>query len=80
MTAPVAAVLSRRTLSLLRAVRVGRGVLVCGRVPHLLVDGLNVCAQDTLALAGLIAPAIPGQVGMRVLAVLTDAGKLAVSP
>jgi len=47
-------------------------------VPHLLVDGLNVCAQDTLALAGLIAPAIPGRVGMRVLAQLTDAGMSAL--
>jgi len=78
MTAPVATALSRRALSLLRAVRVGRGVLVCGCVPHLLVDGLHVCDMDTHALAGLIAPAIPGQVGMRVLARLTDAGTRAL--
>ncbi len=78
MTAPVATALSRRTLSLLRAVRVGRAELVCGCVPHLLVDGLHVCDMDTLALAGLIAPAIPGQVGMRVLATLTDAGARAL--
>ena len=63
MSAPVATALSRRALSLLRAVRVGRGVLVCGCVPHLLVDGLHVC---------------PGQVGMRVLARLTDAGTRAL--
>jgi len=70
--------LSHRALSLLRAVRVGRGELVCGCVPHLLVDGLHVCDSDTLALAGLIGPAIPGQVGMRVLARLTDAGTRAL--
>ena len=78
MTAPVDTALSRRALSLLCAVRVGRGVLVCGCVPHLLVDGLHVCDMDTLALAGLIAPSIPGQVGMRVLARLTDAGTRAL--
>jgi len=70
--------LSHRARSLLRAVRVGRGQLVCGYVPHLLVDGLHVCDMDTLALAGLIGPAIPGQVGMRVLARLTDAGTRAL--
>jgi len=31
-----------------------------------------------VALAGLIVPAIPGQVGMRVLAQLTDAGTRAL--
>ena len=73
--------LSRRDLSLLRAVQVGRAELVCGRQPHLLVDGLHVCDQDTAALtgAGLIVPAIPGQVGMRVLAQLTDAGARALA-
>ncbi len=71
--------LSRRALSLLRAVRVGRAELVCGCQPHLLVDGLHVCDQDTAALAGLIAPAIPGRVGMRVLAQLTDAGQRALA-
>ena len=71
--------MSARGRALLRAVRVGRGELVCGCVPHLLVDGLHVCDQDTHALAGLIAPAIPGRVGMRVLAVLTDAGQRALA-
>jgi len=70
--------LTYRARSLLRAVRAGHGVLVCGCVPHLLVDGLHVCDMDTLALAGLIGPAIPGQVGMRVLARLTDAGMSAL--
>ena len=55
-----------------------RGTALRVRVPHLLVDGLHVCDQDTHALAGLIAPAIPGRVGMRVLAVLTDAGARAL--
>ena len=70
--------LSHRARSLLRAVRAGHGQLVCGCQPHLLVDGLHVCDMDTHALAGLIAPAIPGQVGMRVLARLTDAGTRAL--
>ncbi len=77
MSAPTE-VLSRRDLALLRAVRVGRAVLVCGCEPHLLVDGLHVCDSDTAPLAGLIAPAIPGRVGMRVLAQLTDAGQRAL--
>ena len=71
--------MSARGRALLRAVRVGRGELVCGCVPHLLVDGLHVCDQDTHTLAGLIAPAIPGRAGMRVLAVLTDAGQQALA-
>ena len=71
--------MSARVRALLRAVRVGRAELVCGCVPHLLVDGLHVCDQDTHTLAGLIAPAIPGRVGMRVLAVLTDAGQRALA-
>ena len=77
MSAPTE-VLSRRDLALLRAVRVGRAELVCGCQPHLLVDGLHVCDADTAALTDLIAPAIPGQVGMRVLARLTDAGTRAL--
>ena len=60
MSATADTVLSRRTLSLLLAVHVGRAVMVCGCVPHLLVDGLHVCDSDTLTLAGLIAPSIPG--------------------
>ena len=71
--------MSARVRALLRAVRVGRAELVCGCVPHLLVDGLHVCDQDTHTLAGLIAPAIPGRAGMRVLAVLTDAGQQALA-
>ena len=55
--------MSARDRAILRAVAVGRAELVCGCVPHLLVDGLHVCDQDTHALAGLIAPAIPGRVG-----------------
>jgi hypothetical protein len=59
---------------LLRDVRAGRAEVVCGCVPHLLVDGLHVCDLDAPALVGLVAPAIPGTVGMQVLARLTDAG------
>jgi len=68
-----------RDRALLRAIAVGRAELVCGCVAHLLVDGLHVCDQDTHALAGLIAPVIPGRVGMRVLAVLTDSGRRALA-
>ena len=71
--------MTARDRALLRAVQVGRAELVCGCEQHLLVDGLHVCDQDTHALAGLIAPAIPGRVGMRVLAVLTDAGQRALA-
>ena len=71
--------MTARDRALLRAVRVGRAELVCGCEPHLLVDGLHVCDQDTRVLAGLIAPAIPGRAGMRVLAVLTDAGRRALA-
>ena len=78
MSAPADTALSHRARSLLRAVRVGRAVLICGCQPHLLVDGLHVCDMDTLTLAGLIGPTIPGQVGMRVLARLTDAGTRAL--
>jgi len=70
---------SARDRAVLRAVAVGRAELVCGCEPHLLVDGLHMCDQDTYVLAGLIAPAIPGRVGMRVLAVLTDAGRRALA-
>jgi hypothetical protein len=76
---PTQTCVSARGRAILRAVAVGRGELVCGCVPHLLVDGLHVCDQDTHALAGLVAPAIPGRPGMRVLAVLTDAGRRALA-
>ena len=71
--------MTARDRAILRAVQVGRAELVCGCEQHLLVDGLHVCDQDTHALAGLIAPAIPGRAGMRVLAVLTDAGQQALA-
>ena len=71
--------MTARDRAILRAVAAGRGQLVCGCLPHLVIDGLNVCDQDTCALAGLIAPAIPGRPGMRVLAVLTDAGRRALA-
>ena len=60
--------MTARDRAILRAVQVGRAELVCGCEQHLLVDGLHVCDQDTHALAG-----------MRVLAVLTDAGQQALA-
>ena len=71
--------MTARDRAILRAVQVGRAELVCGCEPHLLIDRLHVCDQDTHPLAGLIAPAIPGRAGMRVLAVLTDAGQRALA-
>lgn len=67
-----------RVLSMLRAVAEGRGELVCGCEPDLVIDGLGCCDQFTahrLARAGLIRPAIRGAFGQRVRAELTVAGR-----
>lgn len=67
--------------SMLRAVAAGRGELVCGCEPDLLVDGLPCCDQFTahrLTSAGLIRPAVQATVGQRVRAELTTAGQAAL--
>ncbi len=70
-----------RDRALLRAVAAGRAELVCGREPHLLIDGRHVCDQDSAVLthAGLITPAVAGRVGVRVPAALTGAGRDALA-
>ncbi|MGH9290832.1 MAG: hypothetical protein ACRD0V_21470 [Acidimicrobiales bacterium] len=70
--------MTARDRSILRAVSVGRAELVCGCEPDLLIDGCWCADQHAahqLARGGLIAPHIPGRPGMRVLAILTDAGR-----
>lgn len=68
-----------RARNILRAVATGHAEVICGCEPHLMIDGLHICDQDTHELRELIAPAIPGQPGMKVLAILTDAGYDALS-
>ena len=70
--------LNRRALAMLRAVSDGRAELVCSCEPDLLIDGLGCCDQyeaHRLAGAGLIRPVIAGEVGQRVRAELTGAGR-----
>ncbi len=74
--------ITRRGLAMLRAVSDGRAELACSCEPDLFIDGLGCCDQYTahrLAHAGLIRPAIPGAIGQRVRAVLTVAGRAALS-
>ncbi|MGH3979921.1 MAG: hypothetical protein ACRDRZ_13130 [Pseudonocardiaceae bacterium] len=74
--------MTARDYAILRAVAVGRGQLVCGCEPDLLIDGCwcaDQCAAHRLAREGLIAGQIPGTTGMRVLAILTDAGRRALA-
>lgn len=70
-----------RARAMLAAVRDGRGEVVCGCEPDLLIDGLCCCDQYTahrLSSAGLIRPVVPGAIGVRVRAVLTAAGRAAL--
>lgn len=77
MTAP-AETLNRRALAMLRAVSDGRAEMVCSCEPDLYVDGLCCCDQyeaHRLAGAGLIRPVVAGEVGQRVRAEITRAGR-----
>jgi hypothetical protein len=70
--------LSHRAVSMLRAVRDGRGQVTIGSEPDLYVDGLPVCDQQTaraLAHHDLVAPVCPGPIGERVPADLTGKGR-----
>ena len=70
--------LTRRDRAILRAVADGRAELVHGAEPDLLLDGLCCCDQAAvhrLAHAGLIAPVGVADVGQRVPAHLTPAGR-----
>lgn len=73
--------LNHRERATLRAVAGGHAEISCSCEPDLFIDGLSCCDQSTvhrLARLGLIAPAIPGKRGTRVLAVLTESGSLAL--
>lgn len=76
--------MTSRDRQILRAVRTGHGQIECAEigVGVLLIDG-RYCADQIAARrlvdTRLVAPAIPGQAGMRVLAVLTDAGRVALT-
>lgn len=66
-----------RDRAILRAVATGRAEMTCSCEPDLFIDGLCCCDQHAahrLAHAGLIRPAVPGSVGQRVRAELTDTG------
>lgn len=70
--------LSRRALAMLRSVSDGRAEVTCSCEPDLYVDGLCVCDQFTahqLAGAGLIRPVARGEIGQRVSAEITGAGR-----
>lgn len=69
--------LSDRERALLRAIADGRGELIGSCEPDLAIDGYwcgDQSAAHHLAQRGLIAPAHPMQVGVRVAAVLTASG------
>lgn len=71
-----------RTRALLTAVASGRVEMVCSCEPDLLIDGCWCCDQyaaHQLAHEGLIRPAVPGQLGQRVAAVLTESGASALA-
>lgn len=73
---------SCRDVAILRAVRAGRALLVCGRVPDVLIDG-RWCSDQTaahaLCAAGFITPVTPARPGARVAGVLTRAGWAALA-
>jgi hypothetical protein len=74
---PNSKALTHRHRAILRAVDAGRGEVLCGCAPDLLIDG-RFCDHVTtheLFRAGLII-AQPGPLGHRVAARVTDAGRL----
>jgi hypothetical protein len=71
--------LTARDRAILRAVASGNAEFVWGSEPDLYLDGRFCCDQAAvhqLVKAGLIGPASTTDVGERVLAVLTTAGRL----
>jgi hypothetical protein len=72
---------NRREWQMLAAVAAGRGELVCGCEPDLLIDGgwCDHAATRSLVRGGLIRGAREGSVGARVEAVVTAAGWEALS-
>lgn len=74
--------LNHRALAMLRAILAGRAHLTCSREPDLFVDGVPCCDQFTahsLTHAGLIEPVHRGTPGQLVPAMLTAAGRAAMS-
>ncbi|MFD8498268.1 hypothetical protein [Amycolatopsis sp. NPDC059657] len=74
--------LNQRALSMLKAVRDGRGQVTISREPDLYVDGMSCCDQPTahlLSRSALIAPARSGRIGERVPAVVTERGLTALA-
>lgn len=70
--------LTHRHLAMLRAVGAGRCEVSYSCEPDLFIDGRTSCDQlaaHLLAKLGLVQPAIPGTVGQRVPAQLTQAGR-----
>lgn len=73
--------LNRRERATLLAAAAGRIEMTCNGEPALVVDGVCLCDQATahgFVHAGLLAPRTAGQLGARVMAVLTDAGRVAL--
>lgn len=69
--------LNQRAISMLKAVRDGRGEVTISREPDLYVDDMACCDQPTahfLSRYALIAPAQSGRIGERVPAVVTERG------
>ncbi len=74
--------LTRRAVNMLKAVRDGRAQLSLSCEPDLYVDGIPCCDQATaraLGRLGLIAHSRPGRAGELVPAVVTEAGRNALS-
>ncbi|TCP56478.1 hypothetical protein EV191_101421 [Tamaricihabitans halophyticus] len=74
--------LTGREIALLRAVAAGRGEIVCGCVPDLLIDGCWCGDQHTahrLAARGLIRPDMPASAHTRVPAILTESGRACIA-
>ena len=70
--------LTHRHLAMLRAVRAGRCELSHSCEPDLFIEGRTSCDQlaaRLLSKLGLIRPAMPGSVGQRVPAQLTQTGR-----
>ncbi|MEV6871838.1 hypothetical protein [Amycolatopsis sp. NPDC051128] len=76
------AVVNHRTLAMLRAVGADRARVSCSSEPDLFIDGLSCgdqFAAHALAHEGLVRAARPGRLGELVPAVLTTAGRAALT-
>ena len=73
---------NQRERQMLAAVAAGRGVLVCGCEPDLIIDGgwCDHVATRRLVRAGLICGVCDGPSGTRVDAIVTAAGRHVLSP